>query len=33
MAQREFKGVPGDGPKANAMWQPQRWTFLGGYRG
>lgn len=19
------QGVPGDGPKANAMWQPQRW--------
>lgn len=26
------QGVPGDGPKANAMWQPQHWTFLGGYR-
>ena len=26
------QGVPGDGPKANAMWQPQRWTLFGGYR-
>lgn len=26
-----IQGVPGDGPKANAMWQPQSWTFFGGY--
>ena len=25
------QGVPGDGPKANAMWQPQSWSFWGGY--
>ena len=24
--------MPGDGPKANAMWQPQRWTIFGGYQ-
>ena len=22
------QGVPGDGPKANAMWQPQKWGWL-----
>lgn len=26
------QGVPDDGPVANAMWQPQRLTLLGGYR-
>ena len=26
------QGVPGDGPKANAMWQPQRWTLFSGYK-
>lgn len=26
------QGVPGDGPKANAMWQPQKWSFFGGYQ-
>lgn len=26
------KGVPGDGPKANAMWQPQRRKKYGGYQ-
>lgn len=26
------QGVPGDGPKANAMWQPQRWTIYGRYQ-
>lgn len=25
------EGVPGDGPQANAMWQPQRETWWGGY--
>ena len=26
------QGVPNDGPKANAMWQPQKWewSFFGG---
>lgn len=23
------QGVPGDGPKANAMWQPQKWGLFG----
>lgn len=22
------QGVPGDGPKANAMWQPQKWGIF-----
>lgn len=25
------EGVPGDGPEANAMWQPQRYSWVFGY--